>query len=207
MRSRRRRGGKPTFGVAPTASPAPHQRPFETASRKVHDLTRPALNGLVMTTPTPDPTGTGQVQPGLRQSGTDDPAGPDQATTVTARNHLIRSEEQLNVRTRRVPSGRVRLEKFVVTETRTITVEVSHEETRLIHLDSTDVEGSGTAVDDDSDRWLILSEEQVVVTKVVVPRERIRLQRNTIVEDRQVTEQVRHERIDVNPTTEARQPE
>lgn len=126
----------------------------------------------------------------------------DATTAKPARDYLIRSEERLNVGTRRVPSGRVRLEKYVVTETRTISVEVSREEVRLVHLDLADLDGGGAeAASDAEERWLVVSEEQVVINKVVVPLERVRLQRNTVVVDRDVTEQVRRERIDVEPLT------
>lgn len=51
------------------------------------------------------------------------------------RDFLIRSEEQLQVATQRVTAGVARLEKFVVTEMKTITIEIAHEEVRLVHLD------------------------------------------------------------------------
>ena len=49
---------------------------------------------------------------------------------------LVRSEERLNVSTQRFTTGRARLEKYLITETRTITVEVTREEVRLVHDDT-----------------------------------------------------------------------
>jgi stress response protein YsnF len=127
--------------------------------------------------------------------------------------HLIRSEERLTAGVRRVPYSRVRLEKFVVTETRTVTVEVRREEVRLVHLDpapdaGTDVaDGSPAAgaADGPVDRWLTLSEERVAITTEVVPVERVRLQVDTVTVEREVTEPVRREEVvvetmDTTPT-------
>jgi len=130
------------------------------------------------------------------------PTGPPEG-----RDYVIRSEEQLNVSTERVVSGRARLEKFLVTETKTITVELTHEEVRLVQ-DGPDGSSSGepssprndTAEVDstDAERWMVLSEEQVVVTKKTVPIERVRLERYSVTEQREVTEQVRKEEVEVD---------
>lgn len=127
---------------------------------------------------------------------------------MSDRNALIRSEERLEVTTVRVPSRRVRLEKYVVTETRTITVQISREEVRLVEIDlepaESPTEGGpvpvvGTADAVDPGRWLTLSEEQIVVTTTVVPVERVRLDITSITEDRTITEDVRRERIAFAP--------
>ena len=117
-------------------------------------------------------------------------------------DYLIRSEEQLQVSTDRVLAGYARLEKFTVTETKTITVEVTREEVRLVHrtkdTPGTDQPAPANAADD-SARWMVLSREEVVVTKRVVPVERVRLEVYPVAEQRQVTEQVRKEQIDSVP--------
>jgi uncharacterized protein (TIGR02271 family) len=124
------------------------------------------------------------------------PIGPDD---TPGRDYLLRSEEQLRVRTDRVVSGHARLEKFTVTETKTITVEVTHEEVRLVQRGADgsgpdqQTPGDATA---DADRWMVLSREEVVVTTRVVPVERVRLEVYPVVEQRQVTDQVRKEQID-----------
>jgi stress response protein YsnF len=130
---------------------------------------------------------------------------------------LTVSEERLQVTTRKVPVATVRLERYQVTETRTITVDVVRDRVRMV----TTVEGADPEVSDDpaadEDRtgdgtadaattadgsgWLVLSEEQVVVTKTVVPVERVRLRTTTIVTEQVVTEPVRAERVELLEST------
>lgn len=121
-------------------------------------------------------------------------------------DYLVRSEEQLRVGTQRVVAGYARLEKFTVTETQTITVEVTHEEVRLVHQApadraSNEHELAEPASSGDADRWMVLSREEVVVTTRIVPVERVRLEVYPVTEQRQVTEQVRKEQIDTVPET------
>jgi uncharacterized protein (TIGR02271 family) len=138
---------------------------------------------------------------------TSQPESVGPAGTPGSRDYMVRSEEQLNVTTERVIRGRARLEKFLVTETKTITVELTHEEVRLVHAgpagadsrepgsprnDTVDVDST------DAERWMVLSEEQVVVTKKLVPTERVRLERYSVTEQRDVTEQIRKEEIELD---------
>lgn len=117
----------------------------------------------------------------------------------TDRDFLIRSEEQLRVATQRVAAGVARLEKFVVTETKTITVEVAHEEIRLVHLDAATSPSHSDSQAADPGRWMVLSREELVVTKQVVPMERVRPEVVPVVEQQQVTEAVRKEQVDTTP--------
>jgi len=123
---------------------------------------------------------------------------PDDAGGAsTARNYLVRSEERLNVTTARVPGGWARLEKYLVTETKTITVEVTHEEVRLV---SEPTDGgqphSDPGREKNQARWMYVSREEVVVTKKVVPVERVRLEVYPVTEERQISDEVRKEQID-----------
>ncbi|WP_166442291.1 YsnF/AvaK domain-containing protein [Nakamurella flava] len=128
------------------------------------------------------------------------PVAPDGAPTPFAeRRDIVRSEERLAVTTVRVPTRRVRLEKYVVTETRTITVRVSHEEVRLVDVDPADDPAELAVSGSDADRWVTLSEERPVVTMQVVPVERVRLAVTSVVENRDVTGEVRRERIAFDP--------
>lgn len=117
------------------------------------------------------------------------------------RDFLIRSEEQLHVATQRVAAGVARLEKFVVTETKTITVEVAHEEVRLVHLDAATSPAHPNAQTADPGRWMVLSREEPVVTKQVVPVERVRLEVVPVIAQQQVTEAVRKEQVDTTTLT------
>jgi uncharacterized protein (TIGR02271 family) len=51
---------------------------------------------------------------------------------------------------------------------------------------------------------MTLTEEQVVVDKEVVPKERIRLDKDVVVEEQQVTETVAREEIEVEGDVEGR---
>jgi uncharacterized protein (TIGR02271 family) len=130
-----------------------------------------------------------------------DPA--DRAGSVAGRVDLVRSEEQLHVRTQSVPAGYARLEKYLVTETKTVTVEVTHEEVRLVHepvADGGRLPNSTRPSDPASDagRWMILSREEVVVTKRTVPMERVRLDVYSVTEQREVTAEIRKEQIEAS---------
>lgn len=112
---------------------------------------------------------------------------------------MTRSEERLHVGTERVATERVRLRKYVVTEEKTITVPVTHEEVRLERVPIG--EESGDDLTDPADisaaeAQVILTEERVVVSKETVPVERVRLRTETVTENQQVSEQLRKERIE-----------
>lgn len=134
------------------------------------------------------------------------PPGTGLASTDVG-GSLVRSEERLRVGTEWVSAGSARLEKYTVTETRTITVQVIRERVRLI---TTGADEQSTAVDDPgadgaapagaataSSGWLVLTEEQVVVSKQPVPVERVRLDTFLTIEQQDVTAQVRSERIEL----------
>ena len=117
---------------------------------------------------------------------------------------MTRSEERLNVGTQRLESGRVRLRKHVVTERETVNVPVSHEEVRLEREPITDA-NRGAALDgpdlSEEEHEVVLTEERPVVEKETVPVERVRLDKEQVTENRQVTEDVRHEEIDTDGDT------
>jgi uncharacterized protein (TIGR02271 family) len=111
---------------------------------------------------------------------------------------MTRSEERLHVGTERVQTGRARLRKHVVTENRTVTVPVTHEEVRLEREPIT--EGNrGAALDgpdlSEEEHEIVLTEERPVVQKETVPVERVRLEKEAVAGEQQVTEDVRHEEI------------
>ncbi|MEO5834513.1 MAG: YsnF/AvaK domain-containing protein [Nakamurella sp.] len=129
------------------------------------------------------------------------PENPDDAVPQATVQELILSEERLEVSTIAVPARRMRLEKYVVTETRTITVQVSHEEVRLVDIELDDDNAAADRVGDegvmsaDPGRWLTLSEERVAITTQVVPVERVRLAVASVVEHRAITKDARREEI------------
>ena len=128
---------------------------------------------------------------------------PDHRSTDPTASHsddrieMIRSEERLSVRKEQVPARVARLEKFVVTEQRTIVVEVRHEEVRLVHDDlPADPERLRTMLDARrATPELVLSEERVETRTVVVPVERVRMVVDVVTEQREVSGTARSERI------------
>jgi uncharacterized protein (TIGR02271 family) len=119
----------------------------------------------------------------------------------TTDDAMTRSEEQLHVGTERVETGRARLRKHVVTEQQTVTVPVSHEEVRLEREPITDGNvGAATSGPDlsDEEHEVVLTEERPVVQKETVPVERVKLGTETVTDEERVTEDVRHEEIDVD---------
>ena len=120
---------------------------------------------------------------------------------------MTRSEEELAVGTREREAGRARLRKFVVTENVTQTVPVQREELRVEREPITDA-NVGQATDgpaiSEEEHEVVLREEEVVVGKRAVPKERVRLDTETVTEQQQVSEEIRKEQIEVDPGDSAR---
>jgi uncharacterized protein (TIGR02271 family) len=125
----------------------------------------------------------------------------------TTDDAMTRSEEHLQVGTRRVESGRARLRKYVVTENVTQTVPVAHEEIRLEREPITDA-NIGDALDGPAisaeEHEVVLHAERPVVSKESVPVERVRLDTETVTEQQTVTEAVRKEQVELDTDTEVR---
>ena len=118
----------------------------------------------------------------------------------TTDDAMTRSEEELRVGTETRERGRARLRKYVVTEPQQVTVPVSREEVRVEREPITDANlgaaTSGPAISEE-EHEVTLREEEVVVDKRAVPKERVRLDTETVTEERQVAEEVRKEQIEV----------
>ncbi|GAA3578607.1 YsnF/AvaK domain-containing protein [Kribbella ginsengisoli] len=133
------------------------------------------------------------------QMGTPDTGQPGMA----GQESMVRSEEQLRAGTETVETGRVRLQKHVVTEEQQITVPVSHEEVRVVREPMTGAD-SGTGEIQEDEREVVLHEERPVVAKETVAVERVGLETETIREEATVKDTVRKEQIDVDDTTKPR---
>jgi uncharacterized protein (TIGR02271 family) len=125
----------------------------------------------------------------------------------TTDDAMTRSEEELQVGTQTRERGRARLRKHVVTETQQVTVPVQREEVRVEREPITDANldaaTSGPAISDE-EHEVTLREEEVVVDKRAVPKERVRLDTETVTEERQVAEEVRKEQIEVDDQDQLR---
>jgi uncharacterized protein (TIGR02271 family) len=118
----------------------------------------------------------------------------------TTDDAMTRSEEELRVGTTQRERGRARLRKYVTTETQQVTVPVQREEVRVEREPITDANldaaTSGPAISEE-EHEVTLREEEVVVDKRAVPKERVRLDTETVTDERQVSEEVRKEQIQV----------
>lgn len=113
---------------------------------------------------------------------------------------MTRSEEELRIGTVKRPTELVRLRKRIVTEHVTKTVPVEREEVVVerepITEANIDKALKGPELTENQHE-VVLGQGEVVVEKEVVPKERVRLDKTTAVEERQVDETVAKEQIDV----------
>ena len=151
--------------------------------------------------------GTGYADTG-RAATYEDRATVDDRDTVgrdvsgpTTDEAMTRSEEELAVGTTQRERGRARLRKYVTTEEQQVTVPVQREEVRVEREPITDANlaaaTSGPAISEE-EHEVTLHEETPVVEKRAVPKERVRLDTDTVTEERQVAEEVRKEQIEVD---------
>jgi len=142
---------------------------------------------------------------GEQRSSSGLPEGRGRETTgrdvsgPTTDDAMTRSEEELRVGTERREAGRARLRKYVVTEQVTKTVPVEREKVRVerepITEGNVDRAMSGPEISEE-EHEVVLHEEEPVVEKRAVPKERVRLEKDTEVGEETVSEEVRKERID-----------
>jgi uncharacterized protein (TIGR02271 family) len=119
----------------------------------------------------------------------------------TTDDAMTRSEEELAVGTQTRERGRARLRKHVTTQEQQVTVPVRREEVRVEREPITDANldaaTSGPEISEE-EHEVTLREEEVVVDKRAVPKERVRLDTETVTEERQVSEEVRKEQIEID---------
>jgi uncharacterized protein (TIGR02271 family) len=135
-----------------------------------------------------------------RRATGQDAVGRDTSGPTTD-DAMTRSEEELRVGTTERERGRVRLHKYVTTEQVQQTVPVQRERVRVQREPITDANldaaTSGPELSE-AEHEVILREEEPVVEKQVVPRERVRLDKDTVTGEERVAEEVRKEQIDVD---------
>jgi uncharacterized protein (TIGR02271 family) len=137
---------------------------------------------------------------GAGAGGSEQPVGRD-VSGPTTDDAMTRSEEELRVGTAQRERGRARLRKYVVTEEVQQTVPVQREEVRVERVPITDsnVEQAldGPEISEE-EHEVVLHEEEPVVEKRVVPKERVRMDKDTRTDDAQVSEEVRKEQIEAD---------
>lgn len=97
------------------------------------------------------------------------------------------------------PYERVRLERYVVSEERVVTVSLRHEEIRMVREPVGDSSSRSTPQEMAAapDRVIVLREERPVVSVEVVPVERVWLDVTTVTGTETIDAALRSEHIDV----------
>jgi uncharacterized protein (TIGR02271 family) len=194
-----------------------HFVPLAGASPAGEDVRVPVTKDQVKSAPSVDPDGELSEQeeqrlfehygvPYTTEGSTTAEGGPHAGggveTTERDRGRdeaMTRSEEELRVGTERREAGRVRLRKYVVTEQVQQTVPVQREEVRVEREPITEANREAALSGPDiteAEHEVILHEEEPVVEKRAVPKERVRLEKDTVTDEREISEEVRKERID-----------
>jgi uncharacterized protein (TIGR02271 family) len=191
--------------------------PLAGASPKRGAVTVPYSKDEVKDAPSVDPDGElsteeehglyahyGLAGPGSSGAGDEsvsgrEPVGRD-VSGPTTDDAMTRSEEELHVGKAQRERGRARLRKYVVTEDVQQTVPVQREEIRVEREPITDA-NIGRATDgpeiSEEEHEVTLHEEEVVTEKRTVPKERVRLSKDTVTDEETVADEVRKERIEM----------
>jgi uncharacterized protein (TIGR02271 family) len=146
-------------------------------------------------------SGNGSLNGSRNGSEGGDVSGPETDTAMT------RSEEHLRAGTAEEEAGRVRLRKYVTTETETETVPV-RKERAVVEREPVDQSNLDQALDgpaiSEEEHEVVLHEERAVADTVAEPVERVRLGTETVQEEETVTGQVRKEHIETEGDVDAR---
>ena len=141
---------------------------------------------------TGETTTTGQLPSGQMQ------AGEMETGEVAGSDWLIRQEERIQVGKEMLETGRVRLHKYVDTEPIEQPVRLYREEVEIERIPISGGEPvSGTL--SEGVQELVLHEERAVLRKEMVPVERVRLVTKRVGQDSTVRDEIRRERIEVEP--------
>jgi uncharacterized protein (TIGR02271 family) len=111
---------------------------------------------------------------------------------------LIRAEERVNVGTESMESGRARLHKYVDVEPVEQAVQVFHEEYEIERVPIA-AEEQVRGVIAEGEQEIILHEERPVFRKETVAVERVRLRVKRVEEQRTLRDEIRRERVEVEP--------
>lgn len=206
---------------APNMDPDGHLEPEEEDALYRHygiEAPRARPDATSDTTATPGPTETLGAAAGAETSATagtppstpaagEDTVGRDPSGPTTD-DAMTRSEEELEVGTTKKPAGKARLRKHVVTEHVTKTVPVEREEVVVERepVDASNVDDAteGPAISED-EHEVTLMEEEPVVEKRAVPKERVRLDKETHTDQETVEGDVAKEEIDLAGLEDSRE--
>ena len=110
---------------------------------------------------------------------------------------MVRSEEEVSIDKRTQEAGRVKLRKWVETDTVQVTVPVERQVARVVREPVAEGDTAGVGEFVEGEEEIVLSEEVVDVNKRVVAKERVGLETETVTDQVPVSETVRKERVAV----------
>ncbi|MBF8185127.1 PRC and DUF2382 domain-containing protein [Nonomuraea sp. K274] len=183
------------YGMQP--STIPQQRISEGRTGEIQPgaptMGAPAAGGPTAAAPKP---AAGAPSTGERLAG---PAGETRGGVADERDiEVTRSEEQLKIGKESKETGRVRLHKYVETETVHERVPLSHEEAVIEREPIREGEPLGGADLGEEEWQLILHEERPVVGKETRPVERVHVYKKDVTREETVEGQIRKERVDID---------
>jgi uncharacterized protein (TIGR02271 family) len=117
---------------------------------------------------------------------------------MTEEDWLVRQEERLQVGKEMRETGRVRLHKYVDVQPVEQAVHTYHEEYDLERIPITAEERISGEISE-GEKEIVLHEERAFLRKETVPVERVRLRAKRVEEDTTVRDEVRRERIEIEP--------
>ncbi|SFP92939.1 DUF2382 domain-containing protein [Actinomadura madurae] len=140
---------------------------------------------------------TGQSTTGQQPGGRAMPAQSPREGAEAPMTEITRFEEQMRIGTERHEAGRVRVHKWVETETVERTIPVSHEELKVDREPITAGRPDPKVTIAEEDQEIILYEERPVIAKETVPVERVRLRTEQVQDEQTIRGELRKERIEV----------
>jgi uncharacterized protein (TIGR02271 family) len=144
-----------------------------------------------------------QREPPLEETGTN-AVSADRLDTYQQPQALSLREEQLNVSKEKLQTGEVRLRKEIVTEQKTITVPVSHEEVVIEQYPVTNGQIDITPLNEDEVVRIPITEEQISVTKTPVVISEVKLGKHVVQETQQVSDTLKREEVRVEQQGDVR---
>jgi uncharacterized protein (TIGR02271 family) len=141
----------------------------------------------------------GMAQAGMAQAGQTEPIPAQQPRgDMTDADWLVRQEERIQVGKEMRETGRIRLHKYVDVEPVEQAIHVYHEEYDVERVPIAAGEQTGGTISE-GQQEIILHEERAVLRKEVVPVERVRLLAKRVDEESTVRDELRRERIEIEP--------
>lgn len=133
----------------------------------------------------------------LRTSGFGPEAAAAPIAAASGERRIQLRGELLRAIKERVQKGEVRLRKEVITEQQTVNVPVSREEVVVEQVPASGTQQVSGRIGEQGEVRIPVSEERVKVSKEPVVTGEVRVQKRTVHDTEQVSDQVRHEEVKV----------